>query len=110
MARVNKQILGLIKGSLGEVVFRERNGKVFVYSKPVKQKVSKSPSAVNARKKFALRVSLAQILNSNKILFQVWNLSKVDATNAYQKIIKVNTSLSEGNHLTLLNRITPEEF
>ncbi|MCX7798702.1 MAG: hypothetical protein N2249_08785 [Melioribacter sp.] len=107
MATINKSIFGSIKGSLGSVVFRERNGKIFVYSKPVKQKISKSKASVVARQKFSLAVALAKEINKNSILSNVWKQCNIKATNAYQKLIKANTNLTESNSLSLKNIITP---
>lgn len=107
MATLSKNIFGTIKGSLGSLVFRERNGKTFIYSKPVKQKVSKSKASIEARQKFSLAVALAREINKNLVLSGVWNQCNIKATNAYQKIIKVNARLTEPKSLSLKNMITP---
>lgn len=108
MAIIKKNILGILQGSLSNLVFRERNGKLVAYTRPIKQKVSKSKSAIAARNRFALTVSLAKEINRNEILSGVWNQSNVKATNAYQKIIKQNSKYTDSNNLTLKNIITPE--
>jgi len=110
MATINKNILGNIKGSLGSVVFRERNGKLIAYTKPAKQKISRSKASVEARQKFSLAVALAKEINSNSILSAVWKKSNVNASNAYQKIIKVNSKLTEPKSLSIKNMITPKGF
>lgn len=108
MAIIKKNILGILQGSLSNVVFRERNGKLVAYTRPIKQKVSKSKSAIAARNRFALTVALAKEINRNEILSGVWNQSNVKASNAYQKIIKQNSKYTDSNNLTLKNIITPE--
>lgn len=108
MAIIKKNILGILQGSLSNVVFRERNGKLVAYTRPIKQKVSKSKSAIAARNKFALTVAFAKEINKNEILSGVWNQSNVKATNAYQKIIKQNSKYTDSNNSTLKNIITPE--
>lgn len=107
MAIIKKNILGTLQGSLSNVVFRERNGKLVAYSRPIKQKVSKSESAIAARNKFALTVAFAKEINGNKILSKVWEQSDIKATNAYQKLIKQNSKYTDSNSLTLKNIITP---
>lgn len=94
---------------MSDVVFRVRNGEVVVYSRPKKQKISNSEAAVNARKKFALTVALAKEINSNKTLSEIWKNSKIKAINAYQKIIKYNSTLTNSESLTLKNSITPPD-
>lgn len=109
MARIKKNIIGQLQGKLSDVVFRVRNGKVVVYSRPAKQKVSKSEAAIKARNKFALTVALAKEINSNETLSELWKNSKVNATNSYQKIIKYNSTLTNSDTLTIQNSITPPD-
>lgn len=108
MAIIKKHILGTLQGSLTNVVFRVRNGKLVAYTRPSKQKISKSKAAVNTRNKFALTVALAKTINADDILSKIWNHSKVKATNGYQKIIKYNSAFTESHSLTDKNVITPE--
>lgn len=108
MANVKKSIIGSLQGSLSNIVFRERNGKVVAYTKPSKQRISKSEAAVKARNKFGLTVAFAKEINSNEILAKIWVQLKVKATNSYQKIIKINSKLTDSNSLSLKNKITPD--
>jgi hypothetical protein len=107
MAVIKKKILGEISGNLGDVIFRTRNGKTVVYSKPSKLKVSKSESSIKVKNRFGLVVSLAKEIISDETLSLIWNKSKVEATNGYQKIIKHNTKLISEGSLTLANQIVP---
>ncbi len=108
MAVIRHNILGKFQGDLSNVVFRVRNGKLVAYTKPAKQRVSKSKAAVDARKKFAITVALAKEINSDPLLATIWKYSNIKATNGYQKIIKVNSKLSESGLLTVNNKITPD--
>jgi hypothetical protein len=107
MAIFKKNILGTFQGSLSNIVFRERNGKVVAYLKPAKQKVSKSKAALIARNKFLLAVALAKEINSDEILSFIWSQAKVKATNSYQKLIKINSKLADSFSLSTKNIITP---
>ncbi|AFH49643.1 Hypothetical protein IALB_1937 [Ignavibacterium album JCM 16511] len=108
MAVIKKNILGTFQGSLSDIILRERNGKLIAYTKPAKQKVSKSQASLNARYKFALTVALAREINGNKTLSLIWAKSKIKATNSYQKLIKVNSAFTEPYSLTIKNKITPD--
>lgn len=108
MAIIKKNILGTLQGSLTNVVFRVRNGKLVAYTRPSKQKISKSKAAVKSRNKFALTVALAKTINADDILSKVWNQSKIIATNGFQKLIKYNSAFTDSHSLTLKNVITPE--
>lgn len=107
MAIVKKNILGTFQGSLSNIVFRERNGKVVAYLKPAKQKVSKSKEALIARNRFSLAVALAKEINSDETLSFIWTQAKVKATNSYQKLIKINSKLADSFSLSTKNIITP---
>lgn len=108
MAITRKSIIGTLKGSLSNIVFRERNGKVVAYIKPAKQRISKSEAAVKARNKFGLTVVFAKEINSNETLAKIWEQLRVKATNTYQKIIKVNSKLTDSKSLSIKNKITPD--
>lgn len=108
MAIIKRNIIGTVQGGLADVIFRVRNGKLVAYSRPAKQKVSKSKSAILARNKFALTVSFAKEINSDELLSKIWKESNVKASNGYQKIIKLNSVLADNNSLTLKNLIVPD--
>lgn len=110
MAIIKRNILGTFQGSISDIILRVRNGKLVAYTKPSKQKVSKSKSALSARYKFSLAVALAKEINNNKTLSQIWAEAKIKATNSYQKLIKVNSSLTEPVSLSLSNKITPDSI
>jgi hypothetical protein len=63
---------------------------------------------VQNRKNFAVTVKLAQSANSVSVLKDIWNTSKAEGSNAYQKLIKNNAKLSKQGSLTTSNIITPE--
>ncbi|MFN3874146.1 MAG: hypothetical protein ACK4R9_14190, partial [Ignavibacterium sp.] len=108
MAIIKKNILGTLQGSLTNVVFRVRNGKLVAYTRPSKQKISKSKAAVKSRNRFALTVALAKTINADDILSKVWNQAKIKATNGFQKLIKYNSAFTDSHYLTVKNVITPE--
>ncbi|MEP0862794.1 MAG: hypothetical protein HRF52_15290 [Ignavibacterium sp.] len=108
MAIIKKNILGTFQGALSGIILRERNGKLIAYTKPAKQKISKSKASLNARYKFAITVALAKEINGNPRLSSIWAQSKIKATNSYQKLIKVNTAFTEPYSLTVKNKITPD--
>lgn len=108
MAIIKRNIIGTVQGGLADVIFRVRNGKLVAYSKPARQKVSRSKSAIQARNKFALTVSFAKEINSDQMLSKIWKQSDVKASSGYQKIIKLNSVLADNNSLTLKNLIVPD--
>lgn len=108
MAIIKKNIIGALQGKLTDVIFRNRNGKLVAYTRPSKQKISKSKAAILARNKFAITVNLARVINSDELLSKIWKKSKIKAVNSYQKIIKQNSTLANNNCLSMKNLIVPE--
>lgn len=106
MAIVNKNIFDL-SGKLGNVVFRNRNGKLVAYSAPKKYRISKSEKSVDNRKRFGINVQFSKNICSLKPLHGVWKNSKYDGSNAYTKILKYNYNSTEPGMLTLGNALTP---
>jgi hypothetical protein len=106
MAFVEKNIFDL-SGKLGNVVFRNRNGKLVAYSAPKKYHLSRSEKSVNNKMKFGINVQLSKNICSLKPLYSVWKNSKMDGSNTYTKILKFNYKSSEPGKLTLGNALTP---
>lgn len=106
MAFVNKNIFDL-SGKLGNVIFRNRNGKLVAYAAPKHHHISKSEKSVDNRKKFGINVQLAKNICSLKPLYNVWKYSKMGGSNTYTKILKFNYRSAEPGKLTLGNVLTP---
>ncbi len=107
MAKMNKEILGEINGKLGNIVFRQINGKTVMSVRPPNYKPAKTKPAKSARSKFAVSVYFARFINSIPALKKVWNSAKISGTNSNQKIIKHNIKLVGEGVLTPKNIITP---
>ncbi len=72
MAEINKQVLGKLSGTLGDIVFRQRSGKNYVAMRPSSYHASESPAAVAKREKFLLAIQLGSSINSNSYLKEIW--------------------------------------
>ena len=107
MAILNNNVLGNIRGKLGNKVIRLRNGKFVVYTKPLVYNLSHSAASQKARSKFAFAVKLAKLINSTPELAAVWKSSKVQGSNSYQKIIKHNLKFMSDAGLTSASLIVP---
>jgi hypothetical protein len=107
MAVLTKSIIGNLSGKLGNIVIKKRNGKAIAYVHVPEYRASKSAAAVEGRNNFAVTVKLAKSVNSVLVLKEIWNVSKEEGSNAYQKLIKSNVKLARQGSLTTLNKITP---
>ena len=107
MAYRKSSAIGDLHGRVENMVFRTRNGKNIAYARPLNQKVSKSSKAVTARKSFGFANTFSSAINSAPALQTVWSVAKVRGSNAYQRMVSMNTRLACNGSLTTSNVITP---
>lgn len=107
MAQLNKNIIGNLKGTVGNVSFRVRNGKNFAMSKPGKHKWNGDPMILMRREKFGITVKFSSSINSIRLLYQVWEKNSSPLRPVFNNLIKVNYHLTGSNGLTSKNIITP---
>ena len=110
MARLEKKVLGEIRGRVGNIVGKVRNGKQYIASRPSKYTMSKAPHEVDKRNRFKVNGLFAKAIKENKLLYNIWNKEKAPATSAYNKICKVNFKLCSTERPTPENLITPGGF
>ena len=108
MAKLKKQVLGRISGALGDIVFREVNGKNFVGVKPSNVNVSNDPASVARRAKFALSAKLAQCINSHQKLKGIWTLKAPAGQSTHNFLIKSNYLNIMDGDLSGLVKIVPD--
>ena len=106
MVKVKPGIFGPISGTVGEFVYRIRNGDQVKYKRPVNQKISDSPEAVTARSRFAMNVNFSRFVNSFPALKFIWKQAKIKSSNHYQKIIKSNLEFTKKYGISTRNIIT----
>jgi hypothetical protein len=108
MAVVKKKVLGELRGKIGSTVYRVRNGKNYAASVPSEYNASQSPLEVDKRNKFRINGKFAKAIKESELLYSIWDKEKAPATNAYNKICKVNFSHCGTNRPSEKNVITPE--
>lgn len=97
-------------GTSGDYVFRQRNGKTIMYTRPVKQKVSQSFAAKSARAGFGSVTRFAVFVNYFPYLKLAWKKTKAPGSKRFQRIIKSNARLTNYYGISIHNSITPEGF
>jgi hypothetical protein len=107
MAKINKMILGKISGSLGDVTFRQRNGKNYLASRPGSFTPGSDQDSIDRRAKFALSVRLASIINSIPQLKEVWNSRTPNGSTPYNYMVKTNYKLISPSTITDNTLLTP---
>jgi hypothetical protein len=107
MGRLKNTILGDVTGKVGNIVFRVKGKKSFLYASPKKVKVSQKQEAKEARSKFTPLSKFASFINSIPELKYFWKKADIVASSAYHKISKENYAAFLPNMPTVNNIITP---
>jgi hypothetical protein len=110
MARLEKRVLGEIRGRVGNVVIKLRNGKQYIASRPSKYTMSKASHEVDKRNRFKVNGLFAKTIKESKLLYSIWDKEKAPAASAYNKICKINFKLCNTARPSTQNLITPGGF
>jgi len=108
MAKLKKQVLGKISGALGDIVFREVNGKNVVGMKPSSFNIPNDPDSLARRAKFALSAKLAQAINKNQKLKDIWAVKSPSGQSTHNFLIKSNYINVLPADLTNLVKLVPD--
>jgi hypothetical protein len=107
MAELNKSVLGKVRGSLGELTFRQRNGKNIIATKPASFTPGSDPESVARRERFKLTIQLAKALNNVNYVKSAWNLVKPTEMTAFNYIFKTNYKNVSANEIVSNPMIFP---
>ena len=97
MARLNKQVLGRVSGAVGDIVFRERNGKNFIGLKPSRFMPGTDEASIARRARFALNAKLASTINNNDELKSIWFNKAPSGLSSHNFILRQNYPLVAPN-------------
>jgi hypothetical protein len=107
MGRLSKEVLGLIRGKVGNVIFRVRHNTTYAYKIPEKVNISQSPEAKTARGKFTPLSRFQSFINSIPELKYFWKRANIKGISAFHKIGKYNYQFLLNNRPGIKNEITP---
>jgi len=110
MARLVGNILGNLKGKIGNFSARTINGTTFLRMRPSSFKVSNSQKSIESRQRFAITIAFAACVSKNLTLHEIWKPKKKSKMSVYNTIFKRNYCLSNFGETTLNNVITPDGF
>jgi len=107
MARLLTQVLGIMSGSVGDIVFRRRGGRSYVSAHPSGYTPRTDAATVARKKRFKTAVEIAKTINSIPILKAVWPSDPSKLVSKFQKMVSVNYKLVSGEDLTGQPTLTP---
>lgn len=109
MATLSKKILGRVTGTLGDITFRQRNGKNYLTSRPNSFKPTNDPATLARRAKFKFAVKLASMVNSIPELNLLWGANTANGSSGYNQLVSVNYAKLNPYSFTSKTQFTPDE-
>lgn len=110
MASVKGNVLGNYRGKIGNLSARILKGRTVIAARPSSFNVSQTLSAVQARSKFSVTVTLINFILSLQDLFVIWDKYRDPEKRLRNTIFKHNYPFSGYNKPTVENIITPDGF
>ena len=107
MARLLTQILGVMSGSVGDIVFRRRGGRSYVSAHPSGYTPRTDAATVARKKQFKTAVEIAKNINDIPLLKAVWPVDSTKLVSKFQRMVSVNYKLVSGADLTGQPTLTP---
>lgn len=89
MAELKKPLFGNIKGSFGNAVFRQRNGKNYLVQKPSNYRPPSTEDYFIRTTKFKIASKISSIINSDSTLKEIWYSVKPKNQTLYNYLISV---------------------
>jgi len=107
MAELKGNVLGKIRGKLGTVSGRVRNGKNYLVSLPASFNAATDPQSLARREKFKLAVLFAKSVNANSLLKTIWDKKNTNNATVFNMVMQQNYKLLQNNSPSVNNIITP---
>lgn len=110
MAILAGNVIGNLKGKLGNLSARTISGRTILGARPSSFNASQDPAVLAIRQRFAATVPFAKAALSLTVLFNVWKKVKTTTLSVYNTIVKYNFPFTSVDGLTVSNIITPDGF
>lgn len=110
MAILNGNVIGNLRGRLGNLTARTVEGKTILAARPSSFNVNYDPAVVEVRQKFAVTGNFAKNVLSLATLEAIWKTVKESGMTVFNTIFKNNFGYSGPDKPTADNIITPGGF
>ncbi|MBK9097333.1 MAG: hypothetical protein IPM14_04260 [bacterium] len=108
MANLRKKVLGTVSGAVGDVLFRTKNGKNYVGTKPLSFIPGKDEKSIARRKRFAMATRLARPINSIYNLKSLWKSVTPADLSPYNQIVKANYTSVQSDLVSNQVKLVPD--
>ncbi len=110
MAILSGNVIGNLRGRLGNLSARTVEGRTIMSARPSSFNVNYGPAVLDVRHKFSVTVDLAQAILSLDTLSAIWKTVKGAGMTVFNTIFKSNFAYSSTDRPTENNIITPGGF
>lgn len=110
MAILAGNVIGNMKGKLGNLSARTVDGRTIMAARPSSFNASQDPASLEVRAKFAVTANFSKNVLSLSTLAAIWNKVKTTGISAYNAIFQANFAFSANDKPTEHNILTPEGF
>lgn len=107
MAKLNKSVLGKVSGALGDITFRQKNGKNYLAMRPASFIPGNDEASVARRAKFKLGIKFSKAVNDTSLLKSIWDSETPPDMNTFNFIFKNNYQYMGTNSIPSSVKITP---
>jgi hypothetical protein len=107
MATLTKAVLGKVSGSLGDITFRQRNGRNFLSTRPSSYPVSTDINTINRRGRFAFASKLSAAINSIPHFKTRWHTEAANGESEYNVVLGVNYRFVTPDSITDTTQLLP---
>lgn len=107
MAKLKKEILGKVSGSLGDLTFRQRNGQSYISTRPISFRPGNDQSSIDRRNKFKLSIKLSQAIYSLNELKYIWTKETSGNKLPFNYITQSNYPFAGNGVLTGIVKLVP---
>ena len=108
MAQLRKTVLGKVSGTVGDIVFRERDGMNYLSTRPNSFMPGIDPASVARRQRFALTSKASVSINMIPELKILWSTAAPSGVSSYNYIFKINYPFLSLMGVSNLLKIVPD--
>ncbi len=108
MARLSKQVLGRVSGKVGDVQFRQRNGKNIVGINPDSFIPGNDEASKERRSRFATTVKFSKAVYSLSELKGFWKQDTPEGLSAFNYVFRKNYNYAQPDSITPKALLVPE--
>jgi hypothetical protein len=108
MANLRKKVLGTVSGAVGDILFRAKNGKNYVGTKPSSFMPGTDERSIARRKRFSMATRLSRPINSIYQLKSLWRTITPAGLSPYNQIVKANYKNVQSDSIGDLVKLVPD--